>query len=138
MANRVTKALSREEIEAIEAKKAAEAARPAPPVFVETDKPRSITVPLDWPMAYDGVTYKEVVIRRPQLAEWRQYLRDCADAVAERGLGADDDVDQPWVSVPAVVYNALDTKDGLRVDAAQDGFFGESSSAPEDENNQSP
>ncbi len=138
MNDRVIKALSREEIEAIEARKAAEAAKPAPPEFVDTGKQRAITVPLDWPMTYAGVVYSEVVIRRPQLAQWRQYLRDCADAVAERGLGADDDVDLPWLSIPAVVYNALDTKDGLKVDAAQEGFFGESMPDSADGTNPSP
>jgi hypothetical protein len=138
MTGNVTKALSREEIEAIEAKKAMEAAKPAPPSFVDTGKPRTISIPLEWPIAYDDVTYNEVVIRRPQLAEWRKYLQDCADAVMQHGPGADDNVDQPWLSVPAIVYNSLDTKDGLRVDAAQDDFFGVSSSTSEDETAPSP
>lgn len=127
----VVKAATPEEIARVEAQQrqdaevAAKASIP-PPQFVGGAS-RETTVPLDFPMDYDGVRYEKIHIRRPCMREWRDYLRACEDAVKQHGPGADDLVDQPWVSAPAVVLEALDFVDASRVEAAQDGFFGRSS-----------
>ncbi|MNW20518.1 hypothetical protein D3C71_2209480 [compost metagenome] len=49
----------------------------------------------------------------------------------EDGPGADDLVDQPWLSAPAVVLEAFDFVDASRVEAAQQGFFERPSSPQE-------
>jgi hypothetical protein len=102
----------------------------APPEFVE-GAVRHISVPLDYPVVFNGETIDKVVIRRPTMREWRAYLRECVDAVRERGPGADDLVDQVWLSVPAVVLESLDFVDGSRVESAQEGFFERAKSPPE-------
>jgi len=122
-----TKALSVEEIERIKARdaaKVAEAAKGAPE-FVSVDG-RTLVVPLEFPMQFDGVVLSEVTIRRPLMREWRAYLRACADAVQANGPGADDNVDQAWLSIPAVVLENLDFADASRVESAMEGFFGRS------------
>lgn len=132
--NQVTRALTPEEIARVEARqqqteeKAAPAAV-APPQFVSAEG-RTVTVDLQFPVTYEGALIDKVIIRRPVMREWRRYLRDCADAVEQNGPGADDLVDQPWVSVPAVVLENLDFTDASRVEAAQEGFFARSPSDP--------
>lgn len=139
MVNQVTRALTPEQIAAIERRGAPASAGAAAAAlaeqagasvkvkFIEQEgKPSSISVQLDFPVEVDGEEITEVVIRRPSMREWRKYLRDCLDAVKVNGPGADDLVDQVWISIPAVVLEELDFVDGTRIEAAQDGFFGRS------------
>ncbi|QYM73233.1 hypothetical protein K1X45_01940 [Pseudochrobactrum sp. Wa41.01b-1] len=126
--NRVTRALTAEEIARVEARTTKQnyvgEEQKASPTFVSNDdNARKITIPLEFPVKYEGVTYEEITVQRPILKVWKQYLLDCAEAVQKYGLGADDDIDQPWVSAPAWVINHLDFVDGSRVEAAQEGFF---------------
>lgn len=132
--DQVVKAATPEEIARVEARneKQAQAAAKAPPRFVSDEK-RELKVELTFPVEYDGATYTEVRIRRPIMREWRAYLRACEDAVKQHGPGADDLVDQPWMSVPAVVLEHLDFVDASKVEAAQEGFFARSPSDSEDE-----
>ncbi|MBB4092471.1 phage tail assembly protein [Ochrobactrum pecoris] len=142
--NQVTKSLSREEIARVEARKAEtktlqEAIAKTPPRFVNGDEGRLMVVDLDFPVEYDGVTYSQITIRRPVIREWRDYIQACIDAVNEHGKGADERVDMPWMSAPAAVLESLDFVDGSRVEAAQEGFFAQST-LPHEEGteNQSP
>lgn len=137
--NQVTTSLSREEIARVEARNAAklekeakkqEAAAKAPPRIIDADNKRSMVLELDFPVEYDGAVIETITIRRPTLREWRGYIQSCAEAVKENGEGADDHVDMPWLSVPVVVINALDFVDGERVEAAQEGFFAQSTLPP--------
>lgn len=126
--NRVTRALTAEEIARVEARTTKKndvgAEQKTAPTFVSTDvSARLITIPLEFPVEYNGVVYTEITVQRPILKDWKQYLLDCTEAVQKYGLGADDDIDQPWVSAPAWVINHLDFVDGSRVEAAQEGFF---------------
>ena len=140
--DQVTRALSPDEIARVEARQKLQAGGvgKAPPRFVEREgTERETVIPLDFPVEYDGVLYEEVRIRRPVMREWRSYLRACEDAVKERGPGADDLVDQPWLSAPAIVLEHLDFVDATRVEAAQEGFFGRlSSTQGTDEDQSSP
>lgn len=147
MVNQVTRALTPEQVAAIERKDspspmlgaaaAALSEQKASTVkvkFIEKQgRPSTISVPLDFPVEVDGATIEEVIIRRPSMREWRKYLRDCLDAVKMNGPGADDLVDQVWISVPAAVLEELDFVDGTRIEAAQDGFFGRSALPQETE-----
>lgn len=129
--NQVVKAASPAEIARVEArnkKKQREqemAALPAPK-FVSTEE-RQITIDLKFPLEWNGTVYEEVTIRRPNIREWNSYVRAVADAIEEFGEEGEDRVDMPWLSIPAVVFNALDFADATTVSAAQDGFFGRSS-----------
>lgn len=131
--DQVTKSLSRAEIDRIEAQRASGGTTPnaagAQPEFVRGDEGRVEVVPLDFPVTVGGVKQTTVTIRRPVMREWRAYLRACADAVQKGGPGAEDLVDQPWLSIPAIVLEGLDFADGARVEAAMEGFFGRSTSA---------
>lgn len=127
--NQVSKSLTVEQVAAIEARNKAKA-DVVLPEFVAPVEQRTYTVKLEFPVTYNGETISEVTIRRPLMREWRNYLRDCKDAVDAEGPGADDYVDQPWVSIPAVVLENLDFNDASNVEAAQEGFFARSSLPP--------
>lgn len=132
--DKVVKGLTPDEIARVEArlKQEAVAAAKAPPRFVEREGVlREISLDLEFPVEYDGVTYEKVTIRRPLMHEWRAYLRDCAEAVKLSGPGADDYVDQVWLSIPAIVLEHLDYIDAGSVEAVQEGFFGKSSLPPD-------
>lgn len=126
----VVKGLTPDEIARVEARLQQEAvvAAKAPPRFIEREGVvREISVPLEYPVEYDGVTYTEARIRRPLMHEWRAYLRACDEATKKDGPGAEDYVDQPWLSIPAIVMESLDFVDAARVEDEQDGFFAKSS-----------
>jgi hypothetical protein len=127
----VTKSLTAEQIAHLQAMPktaAAHIAQPpvAPPQFVSGKDARELTVILDFPVIFDGATITEVTIRRPVQREWRAYTRACAEAVRAGGPGADDLVDQPWLSIPAIVVENLDIIDGARLEAVMQGFLGRS------------
>ena len=134
----VVKAASKEEIAKAEARQQEAAAQQAKrdaaallglPEFVTgAGFEREHSVPLLYPFTYDGVYHDKVVIRRPLMREWRAYLRECQDAVAKNGPGADDYVDQVWLSVPAIVLENMDFTDASSVEAASEGFFARSRS----------
>ncbi|NTD85502.1 phage tail assembly protein [Agrobacterium tumefaciens] len=132
MSDQITRALSAAQIAAIEAQNNPRVEEkpkaPAPVVeFVpQQDKQLTLTVPLDFPVTVDGELVTEIVIRRPKMREWRAYIRECVEAVDKNGEGADDLVDQPWLSLRAVVIEELDYLDATRLETAQQGFFGRS------------
>lgn len=141
MVDQVTRAATPEELARVLARKNKDVeigavAGMAPPVFVE-GKVRHLSIPLDFPVVFNGQEINEIVIRRPTMREWRAYIRACADAVNDKGPGADDEVDQPWLSVPAIVLENLDFLDASRVESAQEGFFGRPGSSPETEGDSS-
>lgn len=141
MVDQVTRAATPEELARVMARKNKDVETGAvasmePPTFVE-GKVRHLSVPLDFPVNFNGETIDKVVIRRPTMKEWRAYIRACADAVNENGPGADDAVDQPWLSVSAIVLENLDFLDASRVESAQEGFFGRSESSPSTEEDSS-
>jgi hypothetical protein len=136
----IVQAVPKEQLEAFERQKAeeAKAAATAPPQFV--DQERSVTIPLSFPITYDGKTYAEVTITRPTIRQWRKYMRECAEATMKHGPDGADLVDPPYLDMPAAVFNSLDFSDGTIVDATVNGFFGASSSpeeGTEDETNSS-
>lgn len=126
------RAATSEEIAAAEARAAAAVMAAIPPPKFVGDAQRTLEVKLQYPVEYDGVIYQSVTIRRPTMREWRAYLRECERAVKLHGPGADDDVNQSWLSVPAVVLENLDFIDASQVEAAQEGFFGRSALDPQD------
>lgn len=142
--DQVVKAASPEDIARVEARNkfqqdmAAFSDKGAPTFVNKDDGSRVLVVPLDNPVEWDGKVISEVTIRRPVMREWRAYLRACQDAVKVNGPGADDFVDQPWLSVPAIVFENLDFVDASRVEAAQEGFFEKSPQADGKETEASP
>lgn len=135
----VTKSLGASELAALQARKTAvpAASLEAAPRFVNGKEGREIVVPLQFPVERDGTVIDQVTIRRPVMREWRAYLRACADAVKEHGPNGDELVDQPWLSIPAAVFENLDFVDATRVEAAMEGFFegSEQSDQPEAQSN---
>lgn len=136
--NQVTKSLSRDDIARVEARNAEkaktlqEAVAKAPPRIIDAEGKRTMIVDLYFPVEYDGAVIDKISIQRPTLRVWRNYIAAVAEAVKQHGPGADDDVDMPWVSVPAAVINGLDFVDGERIEAAQEGFFAQSTLLPAD------
>lgn len=124
----VTKSLPPEELRRLQARdqQQAAAATKGAPEFVDGDAGRTLSVPLAFPVKWGDVTYSEVTVRRPLMREYRAYLRAVSDAVRLNGPGADDLVDQVWLSIPAIVLENLDFADATRVEAAMEGFFGRS------------
>lgn len=64
MNEKVTKALSREEIEAIEARKAVEAAKPVPILIAPEGASRTNLVPLAWPVQIGDQRIDALTVRR--------------------------------------------------------------------------
>lgn len=120
----ISKAIPADELARMQAK----APAPAPAVTFADPSMREMQVPLNFPVMVGGNLVEKVSIRRPTMREWRAYLRACQTAVANDGPGADDLVDQPWLSVPASVLESLDFIDAARVESAMEDFTGGSQS----------
>ncbi len=92
-----------------------EAAKPAPPEFVDTGRPRFRAVPLEWPLTYDGKRYDEIVVRRMTAEEVVNFLDQAtADAKTAR---------LPMFDVPHEVIAALDPDDADAVNKAVTDFL---------------
>lgn len=146
--DQIVKALTPAEIAAIEARQVQAQAgggggeKTPPPKFIGDEEDRKITLHLEFPVEWGGVTYTQITVTRPTIKVWKAYTRAVAEEVAKHGPDAEDTVDQPFVSAPAVVINALDFIDGARLEGIIDGFFertslpseetGETSEVPED------
>lgn len=96
-----------------------------PPVFVNNNAGvMEKVIKLEFPLEYDGAVFDEIRVRRPLMGEWKKYLAACQQAIQDSGPGADDFIDQPWISAPTIVLENLDFMDGTRVEQAMNGFFG--------------
>jgi hypothetical protein len=83
--------------------------KPAPASFVDA---RTKTIPLEWPLTYDGEMYTEVTIRRLTGAEVSDFFAQPAES---RRL--------PMFDCPADVIDALDADDSMAVSEAVMGFL---------------
>lgn len=92
---------------------APEASAPAPaPRFVNTAG-RSETVPLEWPIEFDGLLYDSVTVRRMTVADIAAFEQRINEA---RRTGGDlDKIRFPMFDVPEAVMDALDSDDADRV-----------------------
>lgn len=142
--HQVTTALTPDQIKIIEAKEAVGAvsekpSAPPPPVTPSPNAPprfvnagaRQRVVQLDYPLEYGGVVYEAITARRPDIEEWEAYIDACREARLSHGDGAERNVDQPWVSAPAIVLRHLDLADHNKLEAVLDSFFGQPSPPPE-------
>ena len=95
---------------------------PAPPRFIGGAS-RSTAIALDWPVAYDGVEYREVVLRRLSVGEVAAFLERIKDQAADAKVTfpvfrtADD------CEIPEAVLTALDDDDMARLDEAAASFL---------------
>ena len=93
---------------------------PAAPKFA-AGKLRSETVPLEWPIEYDGKTYATVTVSRPTIAEldeWRDRIAGMKDA------GQDVSKERlPMFDAPTPVLEALDPDDEDRVSEVAGRFL---------------
>lgn len=105
---------------------AAQTAAAPPPAFVNPGA-RQRVVPLEYPVISDGEVVSEIIITRPTMRQWREYMRQIA-VVVEAG-GDEDTVDAPYLSQPAAVIDQIDFKDYARLEAEMESFFGWSPSA---------
>ena len=82
-----------------------------PEAKIVSAKERSVTVQLDWPVEFDGVTYEAVTVRRVSGREVDAYVN---------ALGASEGVTvkPPMLDVPQEVYDAMDDDDRLAVEEA--------------------
>lgn len=82
-----------------------------PVARIVSTKKRTIEVPLEWPVEFDGTLYESVTIRRITAKEVSDYL----DA-----LSSIDDVDvaplPPFIGVPKEVWDGMDDDDRYEVD----------------------
>ena len=88
-------------------------AAPAPPKFVG-DRPRFRTVPLEWPVEYDGKTYSEVSVRRMTAGEVMNFIEQATNGGSPR---------LPIFDVPPEVIDALDADDADNVNKAVNDFL---------------
>lgn len=81
----------------------------APPRFVNQQK-RFRTIPLEWPLEYDGKIYDAITVRRmtaQEVADWQ----------------GSDERTLPMVEAPLAVIDALDADDALKVNEAIHDFL---------------
>ncbi|TAA54642.1 hypothetical protein [Shinella sp. JR1-6] len=129
--DQIVKALTPAEIAVIEAREAQKQAegggggkmKPPPPKFIGDEEDRKTTLVLEFPVEWGGLTFTEITVTRPTIKVWKAYTRAVAEAIAKFGPDAEDTVDQPFITAPAVVINSLDFIDGARLEGVIDGFF---------------
>jgi hypothetical protein len=82
---------------------------------------RVTTVPLDWPVEFNGVVHASIGIRRPTVADVAAYAARVRALQAE-GKDASA-VPLPMFDAPDEVLRLLDPDDDDRVEAAAAGFL---------------
>lgn len=90
-----------------ETETSAPAATPAPTHTRAGERRKVVTI--EWPVEYEGKIYTEIELRRPSVAEVRDWSARMAAAVAA-GRTADSVV-PPIFAAPDAVINALDPDD---------------------------
>ncbi len=90
------------------------------PKFV-AGKARTETVPLEWPIEYDGKVYAKITVTRPTnaaLEEWRNHLAE------KRSAGGDIKGERlPMFDAPKAVLDALDPDDDDMVSEIAERFL---------------
>lgn len=120
--NQVTRALTPEQIARVEARQgetqqaAVEEQTPAPAAKIVGNKERSRTVPLEWPVEFDGVTYEKLTIRRVQGADFKKIA-------ALNGQDEEYHLAALLADVPWQVIAALDGDDFVAVQEAVKDFL---------------
>lgn len=128
--NHIVRAASPDEIakaerkaaERIDVLQAAALSSSAPPPAFADPGARQRVVPLEYPVIVGDETVAQIVITRPTMRQWREYMKQVA-LVAEAG-GDEDSVDAPYFSQPSAVIEQLDFKDYARLEAETELFFG--------------
>jgi hypothetical protein len=90
-------------------------AAPAIPKYIDNGRPRFRTVPLEWPVEFEGKVYSEVTVRRMTASEVGEFI----DAIRTDGSKAF----LPMFDVPQAVIDALDDDDGVEVNKAVQDFL---------------
>lgn len=88
---------------------------PAPTARIISDKVREKSVPLEYPVEFNGTTYDAVKVRRvsgQQMAAFLDKVRSGIDFVLA-----------PMVDCPAEVWDALDADDQFAIDEAAREFM---------------
>ena len=76
---------------------------------IVSPKARSVAIPMDWPVEFDGQTYESITIRRVSAREVEQYI----EAISLHKDG-EPNVKSPMLDCPQEVYEAMDDDDRLR------------------------
>jgi hypothetical protein len=97
----------------------------AAPTFVG-GRERLRAVPLDCPLAYDGKTYSEVVVRRltaRDVADFEAVLAERAKADPEARIRWPLYVDAAGAAIPDAIMDALDADDKFAIDQVAASFL---------------
>lgn len=81
---------------------------------IVSPKERERTVPLEYPIEFDGKTYDAIRVRRVTGREVEEFMRALADDGAAM---------PPMVDCPRAVYDAMDDDDRFEVDQAMLDFL---------------
>ena len=93
---------------------------PPVPTFAG-NKPRSETVPLEWPIAFGGKTYSSLTVRRVSTEEIAAWVDAVRQKVPDARLN--NVVDEDGEPIPAEVLDYLDPDDDEAVGAAITDFL---------------
>jgi hypothetical protein len=85
----------------------------APMARIVTDRPMSKIVPLEWPVEFDGIVYRQIRVKRVTGGEVRDYFEK---------LRAGEAVMPPMIECPLEVWEALDADDQSTIDEAVAAF----------------
>lgn len=91
---------------------------PKPVAKIVTPKEREASVPLDWPVEWDGHLYEAIRIRRVTGLEVETFVRE----IQVRDENAPFPK-APMIDCPVEVFEALDDDDRLRVEEAMGPFM---------------
>jgi hypothetical protein len=87
---------------------------PAAPRHV-SERPRFRTVPLEWPVEFEGKVWNEIQVRRMTTAEVGTFIEAIKTDGAKAYL--------PMFDAPQAVMDALDDDDGVAVNEAVNDFL---------------
>lgn len=90
------------------------------PQFIDTAS-RVTVEPLEWPIEYNGVVYREITIRRPTAADVRRWEKRIREA-AERKEDIDT-IPLPVFDAPDDVIESLDEDDSERLGVVAQRFL---------------
>lgn len=90
---------------------------------IVTDRPRYKTIPLDWPIEFNGKTYTEINISRLTVADIASFAKALEDASADDSAMLPMYFDDQMNAVPKEVFDAMDVDDRDTIDQESLNFL---------------
>ncbi len=86
------------------------------PARIVSDKPRHKTIPLEWPVEFDGKVYSEINIARLTVGQIAEFSKSLETAAEDDTTMLPMYFDNEMKSVPKEVFEAMDADDKDAID----------------------